>query len=235
MLILRSSPTSPFGRKIKIAIAELGLEKRIEVVPADTNDPAESLRRQNPLGKVPTLVFEDGSTLFDSRVIAEYLDQLAGGGRLFPVGEARFAQLRLQALADGICDAGLLQVYEVRLRAAEMRSQSWTENQARLPARLRRSRLRRRSTTGRASARSRSPAPSAISTCASKGLGAPAIRGSLPGSTASRPRCRPSRRRASRARAVFELTAEPSSREAQRSRNPGTPEFAVTGRASLRP
>ncbi|MGE7469683.1 glutathione S-transferase family protein [Bosea sp. NPDC003192] len=130
MLILRSSPTSPFGRKIKIAIAELGLEERVEVVPADTNDPAESLRRQNPLGKVPTLVFEDGSTLFDSRVIAEYLDQLAGGGQLFPAGEARFAQLRLQALADGICDAGLLQVYEVRLRAAEVRSQSWTENQA---------------------------------------------------------------------------------------------------------
>lgn len=130
MLILRSSPTSPFGRKVKIAIAELGLEERIEVVPADTNDPAEALRRQNPLGKVPTLVFEDGSTLFDSRVIAEYLDHLVGGGRLFPNGEGRFAQLRLQALADGICDAGLLQVYEVRLRAPEMRSQAWAENQA---------------------------------------------------------------------------------------------------------
>lgn len=130
MLILRSSPTSPFGRKIKIAIAELGLEGRIEIVPADTNDPAESLRRQNPLGKVPTLVFEDGTTLFDSRVIAEYLDHLAGGGRLFPAGEARFAQLRLQAVADGICDAGLLQVYELRLRAAEMRNAAWTENQA---------------------------------------------------------------------------------------------------------
>jgi glutathione S-transferase len=129
MLILRSSPTSPFGRKVKIAIAELGLEERIEVVPADTNDPTESLRRQNPLGKVPTLVFEDGSTLFDSRVIAEYLDHLVGGGRLFPSGEGRFAQLRLQALADGICDAGLLQVYEVRLRAPEMRSPVWTENQ----------------------------------------------------------------------------------------------------------
>jgi glutathione S-transferase len=130
MLILRSSPTSPFGRKIKIAIAELGLEERIEVVAADTADPADSLRRQNPLGKVPTLVLEDGATLFDSRVIAEYLDHLAGGGRLFPAGEARFAQLRLQALADGICDAALLQVYELRLRAAEMRSQSWTDNQA---------------------------------------------------------------------------------------------------------
>ncbi len=129
MLILRSSPTSPFGRKVRLAIAELGLEERIEVVPADTNDPAESLRRQNPLGKVPTLVLEDGSTLFDSRVIAEYLDHLIGGGRLFPSGEGRFAQLRLQALADGICDAGLLQVYEVRLRAPEMRSPVWTENQ----------------------------------------------------------------------------------------------------------
>ncbi len=129
MLILRSSPTSPFGRKIKIAIAELGLDDRIEVVPADTNDPAETLRRQNPLGKVPTLVFEDGSTLFDSRVIAEYLDHLAGGGMLFPPGEARFGQLRLQALADGICDAGLLQVYEIRLRAPELRSAAWVENQ----------------------------------------------------------------------------------------------------------
>ncbi|MGX1785864.1 glutathione S-transferase [Bosea sp. NPDC055332] len=130
MLILRSSPTSPFGRKIKIAIAELGLGDRIEVVPADTNDPADSLRRQNPLGKVPTLVFEDGSTLFDSRVIAEYLDHMAGGGRLLPAGEIRFAQLRLQAIADGICDAGLLQVYETRLRTAEMRSPAWIENQS---------------------------------------------------------------------------------------------------------
>ncbi|PZR89461.1 MAG: glutathione S-transferase [Stutzerimonas stutzeri] len=130
MLILRSSPTSPFGRKIKIAIAELGLGDRIEVLPADTNDPADSLRLQNPLGKVPTLVFEGGSTLFDSRVIAEYLDHLAGGGRLFPIGEARFGQLRLQALADGICDAGLLQVYEIRLRAPELRSTAWVENQA---------------------------------------------------------------------------------------------------------
>jgi glutathione S-transferase len=130
MLILRSLSHSPFGRKIKIAIAELGLESRIEVVPADTNDPAESLRRQNPLGKVPTLVFEDGTTLFDSRVIAEYLDHLAGGGRLFPASEARFAQLRLQAVADGICDAALLQVYELRLRTAEMRNAAWAENQA---------------------------------------------------------------------------------------------------------
>ncbi|HEV7326337.1 MAG TPA: glutathione S-transferase [Bosea sp. (in: a-proteobacteria)] len=129
MLILRSSPASPFGRKIKIAIAELGLEGRVEIVPADTTDPNEPLRQQNPLGKIPTLVLDDGSTLFDSRVIAEYLDQLAGGGRLFPAGDARFAQLRLQALADGICDAALLQVYETRFRTPELRSAAWVENQ----------------------------------------------------------------------------------------------------------
>lgn len=130
MLILRSSPASPFGRKVKIAIAELGLGERVEIVLADTNDPNEPLRKQNPLGKIPTLVLEDGTTLFDSRVIAEYLDHLAGGGRLFPAGEARFAQLRLQALADGLCDAALLQVYEVRFRPEESRNAAWVENQA---------------------------------------------------------------------------------------------------------
>ena len=60
MLILRSSPASPFGRKVKIAAALLGLSDKIEVVAADTNDPNEPLRRQNPLGKIPTLVLENG-------------------------------------------------------------------------------------------------------------------------------------------------------------------------------
>jgi len=129
MLTLRSSPTSPFGRKVKIAAAELGLAGQIEVAAADTNDPAEPLRQQNPLGKIPTLILEDGSTLFDSRVVVEYLDQFAGGGRILPSGAERFAQLRLQALADGICDAALLQVYEVRVRPAEIRHAGWVENQ----------------------------------------------------------------------------------------------------------
>lgn len=128
MLVLRSSPASPFGRKVKIAAYELGLMDRIEVAAADTNDPAEPLRRQNPLGKIPTLVLEDGTTLFDSRVIVEYLDHL-GGGRLFPAGEARFAQLRLQALADGLCDAALLQVYEVRYRPEQGRNADWVAHQ----------------------------------------------------------------------------------------------------------
>lgn len=130
MLTLRSSPASPFGRKVKIAASVLGLMDRIAVVVADTNDPAEPLRQQNPLGKIPTLVLPNGETLFDSRVIVEYLDHLAGGGRLIPAGEARFAQLRLQALADGLCDAALLQVYETRFRPEEGRNAAWVANQA---------------------------------------------------------------------------------------------------------
>jgi glutathione S-transferase len=129
MLILRSSPASPFGRKVKLTLAELSLSDRVEVAATDTTNPADSLRTQNPLGKIPTLVLEDGTTLFDSRVIVEYLDHLAGGGRIIPAGAERFAQLRLQALADGICDAALLQVYEVRFRPAEIRHAGWVENQ----------------------------------------------------------------------------------------------------------
>lgn len=129
MLTLRSSPASPFGRKVKISMIELGLTDKIEIVVADTTNPADPLRKQNPLGKIPTLVLEDGSSLFDSRVIVDYLDHLAGGGRIIPAGAERFAQLRLQALADGICDAALLQVYEVRFRTAEMRHAGWVENQ----------------------------------------------------------------------------------------------------------
>ena len=130
MLILRSSPTSPFGRKVVIAAAVLELSDRIEVVFADTNDPEETLRLQNPLGKIPTLILEDGRAIYDSRVIVEYLDALAGGGKIIPDGPARFAALSRQALADGIMDAALLQVYEQRYREPEIRSSEWVGRQA---------------------------------------------------------------------------------------------------------
>ncbi len=129
-MILRSSPFSPFGRKVKIAASVLGLSDRIEVVAADTTDPNEPLRLQNPLGKIPTLVLEDGSTLFDSRVILDYLDHLAGGDRLAPAGAARFPVLRLQALADGVMDAALMQVYENRFRPEGGRNADWVAHQA---------------------------------------------------------------------------------------------------------
>lgn len=136
MLVLRSSPASPFGRKVRIAAAILGLSDRIEVVAADTNDPNNSLRRQNPLGKIPSLIRDDGEVMFDSRVILEYLDGLSGASVLFPRDpEARFKALTLQALADGIMDAAILQVYEARHREPAMRSPKWLDYQAEKVAR----------------------------------------------------------------------------------------------------
>jgi glutathione S-transferase len=131
MLTLRSSPASPFVRKIRIAANLLGLEHEIAVEIADTMDPADSVRQQNPLGKIPALVLEDGMVLFDSRVILEYLDHRAGGGRIIPKdAEARFAALRLQALADGLMDASILLVYEGRWRPAERHEPKWIDLQA---------------------------------------------------------------------------------------------------------
>lgn len=129
MLVLRSSPASPFGRKVKIAAALLGLSDRISVQRADTTDPADPLRTQNPLGKIPTLVLENGETLYDSRVIVEYLETLAERGALTPAGGDRFAVLRQQSLADGVMDAAILQSYETRWRAEERREPRWVDHQ----------------------------------------------------------------------------------------------------------
>lgn len=130
MLVLRSAPPSPFGRKVKITAAVLGLKDKIRIEDADTANPEDELRQQNPLGKIPALVLEDGTTLFDSRVIIDYLDHLAGGGKVIPAGEARFKALRNQALADGLMDAAILQVYEKRFRPAQYRFRDWASYQA---------------------------------------------------------------------------------------------------------
>jgi glutathione S-transferase len=122
MMILRYSAASPYARKIRIAADVLGLSSRIEVVAASTADPNDTLRQQNPLGKIPTLILEDGSALYDSRVIADYLDHL-GGGNLIPPAPRRFEVLRLQALGDGINDAALLIRYETAMRRPELRDQ----------------------------------------------------------------------------------------------------------------
>ena len=130
MMILRSTPPSPFGRKVKLAASVLGLSGEIKIEPADTNDDNDSLRRQNPIGKIPVLVLEDGSTLYDSRVILEYLDHRAGGGKIIPAQPgARFAALRLQALADGATDAQILVLYEGRWRAPEHHVKKWLDYQ----------------------------------------------------------------------------------------------------------
>ena len=129
-MILRSADPSPFGRKIRIAAGVLGLDSAMKVEPADTVDPSDSVRRQNPLGKIPVLVLDDGTALYDSRVILEYLDHRAGGGRIIPKeAGARFAALCQQALCDGVLDAGILRVYEARWRPAEHHVAKWLEHQ----------------------------------------------------------------------------------------------------------
>src|SRR5689334_24581815 len=113
MMILRSSPPSPFGRKVKLAAAILGLDKEITIEKADPTDAADSIRKQNPLGKIPALIIENGTVLYDSPVILEYLDHRAGGAKIIPRdADARFAALTLEALCDGVLDACILLVYE---------------------------------------------------------------------------------------------------------------------------
>ncbi len=110
---LYSSPTTPFGRKVLLVAHELGLADRLEVEAVETA--SDELARVNPLSKIPALILDDGSSLYDSRVICEYLDHLAGGNRLHPApGPARWDALRLQALADGVSEAAVLRLLESR-------------------------------------------------------------------------------------------------------------------------
>lgn len=130
MLTLRTSPATPFGRKVAIALDVIGLTGQVTFVDADTLSPADSLRVQNPLGKIPTLLLDDGEPIFDSRVIVEYLNERDGRGLLIPRdGLARIRVLRDQAVADGLLDASLLKVYEGRFRPAEHHVQKWLDHQ----------------------------------------------------------------------------------------------------------
>ena len=121
---LYCSPTSPYARKVRIVAAERGLAAAIEEI---TATPFENpvVAAANPLSKIPALMLDDGSALYDSPVICEYLDSLGAGPRLIPDrGEARWATLRLQALADGVLDAAFSSVMETR-RPEAQRSQEW--------------------------------------------------------------------------------------------------------------
>jgi glutathione S-transferase len=119
---LHWSPRSPFVRKVMVAAHELGLADRIETTRTVVAmvKPALELLPDNPLGKIPTLVLDDGTILYDSLVIVEYLDSLAGGGRLIPrEGPARWTELRRHALANGFLDLLILWRNE-RARAEPM-------------------------------------------------------------------------------------------------------------------
>ena len=130
---LLGAPASPYTRKVRIVLVEKRIEcdyERVDVQPADN-----PVNRHNPLGKIPTLVLDDGTALYDSRVIVEFLDNASPIARLIPEeNRERLAVRRWEALADGILDAGLLVRYE-SLRPQNEQSASWIGKQA---ARMRR-------------------------------------------------------------------------------------------------
>lgn len=134
MMKLYYTPTSPFVRKVMVCAHELGLADRIETTflrPTPVK-PDEVLSKENPLSKIPTLVLDDGSTLYDSAVICEYLDSIAqGGGKLIPAsGGERFRVLRVHALCDGILEAAIQVFYEKQHRPKELQWEPWITGQA---------------------------------------------------------------------------------------------------------
>jgi len=101
---LAYSPNSPYVRKCVVLAIQRGIDKQMELWTVGTTDPA--LVKVNPLSKVPTLVLDDGTALYDSPVICEYLDSISDGPKMFPAaGPARWKALRQEALGDGILDA----------------------------------------------------------------------------------------------------------------------------------
>lgn len=127
---LYHSPTTPFGRKVMTLILLTGLQDRIRVcaVAGSPLDPGTMPIDRNPLGKIPALELADGSTIYDSRVICRYLDDLAGAS-LYPAAPRLWQTLTLEATADGILEAALLMVYETRVRPEDKRFPDWVEGQ----------------------------------------------------------------------------------------------------------
>jgi glutathione S-transferase len=125
------SSTSPYVRKVMICAHELGLSSQIELLPAKAS-PVErdkSLVDKNPLGKVPTLITHEGISLYDSRVICEYLNDI-GSGHLFPQDKSqKWEALTMQSLGDGLLDAALLARYETFLRPKELCWNEWVNGQ----------------------------------------------------------------------------------------------------------
>jgi glutathione S-transferase len=121
------SPTSPYVRKCLVAAHELGLGERLQLLPSNAHPVQRdaAIIADNPLGKVPTFFTDDAQVLYDSRVICEYLNQLAGGTLIPASGAERWQTLTLQALGDGILDAALLARYEDVARPQALRWPEW--------------------------------------------------------------------------------------------------------------
>ncbi len=127
MLKLLSWPTSPFGAKVKVCLKALNLYDTVEIINYHPWQRDEDLRRLNPLNKIPVLILEDGSVLYDSPVICEYINDM-GKGALIPQDQ-KFWILKVQALCDGILDAAVNARYETHFRPEPLRSKDWYNRQ----------------------------------------------------------------------------------------------------------
>jgi len=125
---LFSTLKSPFVRKVRVVALEKGLHDRIELVDGHPLNDPPALLASNPLGKIPALVLDDGRTLYDSKVICEYLDGLNTNPQLIPTGDRRLDVLNLAALADGLMDAAVAIVME-RMREAAFQSPTQIDRQ----------------------------------------------------------------------------------------------------------
>ncbi|MER2535165.1 MAG: glutathione S-transferase N-terminal domain-containing protein [Rhizobiaceae bacterium] len=123
---LYSNGMSPYGRKVMVVIRELGLLDRVELVESQPRLNPEGVIPVNPVGKIPVLVLEDGTTLRDSPVIAQYLCDTFGGSALLPRGPRRWRALTEVADADTVIESGIL-VRNERLRPAERQSEEFID------------------------------------------------------------------------------------------------------------
>jgi len=125
---LYGSVPSPYTRKVRVVLAEKRIECTFELVDVMAKD--TPVNAHNPLGKVPVMVLDDGTTVYDSRVIVEFLDNVSPFSRLIPEeNRNRIAVRRWEALADGVVDAGILVRYE-QARDAKLKSKDWIERQS---------------------------------------------------------------------------------------------------------
>ena len=124
------APASPFARKVTVLLHEADATDRVSLVPASGSplDPGTMPVDRNPLGKIPALERPDGPTLYDSRVITRYLDELFHAG-LYPAAPHLWDTLVIEATADGIAEAAVLMRYEMQVRPEATRSPVWAEAQ----------------------------------------------------------------------------------------------------------
>lgn len=127
---LHGTALSPYARKVRLMILEKGMQ--CEEVLSDLSDPDSAAKRLNPLGKVPVLELDDGTALFDSVVIAEYLEAMSGPRLIPAVGPQRWQTLTTAALADGLMDAVVTRLLEKRRDLALQSESVFDKEEARV-------------------------------------------------------------------------------------------------------